>query len=63
MIVDLANDVCTSVDEIDRLVMINNSMKSVKDSYDLLQTIIEDIKQLSAYIVVLRFVAYYLLYT
>ena len=52
MIVDLANDVCTSVDEIDRLVMINNSMKSVKDSYDLLQTIIEDIKRLSAYIVV-----------
>ena len=52
MIVDLANDVCTSIDEIDRLVMINNSMQSVKVSYDALQTIIEDIKQLSAYIVV-----------
>lgn len=52
MIVDLANEVCTSIDEIDRLVMINNSMQSVKASYDALQPIIEDIKQLSAYIVV-----------
>ncbi len=52
MIVDLANDVCTRVNEIDRLVMINNNMQSVKASYDTLQTIVEDCKQLSAYMVV-----------
>jgi hypothetical protein len=52
MIVDLANDVCTSIDEIDRLGMINTNMQSVKASYDALQTVIEDGKQLSAYIVV-----------
>jgi|SRR5579859_584179 len=52
MIVDFANDVCANIDEIDRLVMINNNMQSVKASYDALQTIIEDCKQLSAYIAV-----------
>ena len=52
MIVDLANDVCTSIDEIDRLVKINDNMQSVEASYGALQTVIEDIKQLSAYIVV-----------
>jgi hypothetical protein len=53
MIVDLAKDVCTRIDEIDRLTTINENMQFVKATYDALQTIMDDIKQLSAYMVVI----------